>query len=431
VEDLPALIIRARNGDGDAFGKIVRRFQDMAVGYSYSLLRDFHLAEDAAQEAFLEAYLCLPQLREPAAFPGWFRRIVFKQCDRVTRVSTPSISTIDEAREVTAADQNQTDVMEQREREDSVLSAIDSLPEHERTSVMLFYMSGHSQKEISEFLDVPVTTIKKRLFSARGRLREMLVDVVTDSLRQRRPSRDEGFSESVIEMLNAARSGDVNRVQELLRRNRRLLTARDWLGNSALIMAVNSGQTAVAEMLFRAGVKPDIHEAAAIGHSSRVAECLHADANCLDSFSEQGFTPLALAAHFGHLETTRFLLDQGADASIVSRNPLQVTPLHAALFGKRVETARLLIERGSNVQIGRGGKGWPRAGWTAMHYVASMGLIELIEILLSHEADLNALDDEGLTPLDVAIAEKQDEVVEILKTSVRDNYERSILDCNH
>jgi uncharacterized protein len=306
-------------------------------------------------------------------------------------------------------------VLEQREREDSVLSAIDSLPEHERIPVMLFYMSGHSQKEISDFLDVPVTTIKKRLFSARGRLREMLVDVVTDSLRQRRPSRDEGFAESVIDMLNAARSGDVNRVQELLRRNRRLLTARDWLGNSALIMAVNSGQTAVAEMLFRAGVKLDIHEAAAIGDTSRVAEHLDADPGCLDSFSAEGFTPLGLAAHFGHVETTRLLLDQEADASIVSRNPLQVTPLHAALFGRRVETARLLIERGSNVNIARGGTGWPRAGWSAMHYVAGMGMIELIGILLSHEADLNARDQEGRTPLDVAMAEQQYEVVEILK----------------
>jgi RNA polymerase sigma factor (sigma-70 family) len=415
MEDLTDLIIRARDGDGDAFGKIVRRFQDMAVGYSYSLLRDFHLAEDAAQEAFLEAYLCSPQLREPAAFPGWFRRIVFKQCDRITRRATLSISTIDEVREVRAASPNQTDVLEQCERDDSILSAIDSLPEHERIPVMLFYMSGHSQKEISDFLDVPVTTIKKRLFSARSRLREMLVDVVTDSLRQRRPSRDEAFSESVIDMLNAARSGNVNRVQELLCRNRRLLTARDWLGNSALIMAVNSGQTAVAEMLFRAGVVPDVHEAAAIGDSARVADCLRGEPECLDSFSSEGFTPLGLAAHFGHLETTQLLLDRGADASIVSRNPLQLTPLHAALFGKRVETARLLIERGSNVNIGRGGAGWPRAGWTALHYVAGFGLIELIEILLAHEADLNARDEEGRTPLDVAVAEGQDEVVEILK----------------
>src|SRR5262245_14864288 len=70
MEELTALIIRARDGDGEAFGSVVRRFQDMAVGYGYSLLGDFQAAEDAAQEAFLEAYLKLDSLLEPAAFPG-------------------------------------------------------------------------------------------------------------------------------------------------------------------------------------------------------------------------------------------------------------------------------------------------------------------------------------------------------------------------
>ncbi|NIR02616.1 MAG: RNA polymerase subunit sigma-24, partial [Gemmatimonadales bacterium] len=60
-------------------------FQDMAVGYAYSILGDFHLAEDAAQEAFVQAYLDLRKLRVPQAFPSWLRRIVFKQCDRFTR----------------------------------------------------------------------------------------------------------------------------------------------------------------------------------------------------------------------------------------------------------------------------------------------------------------------------------------------------------
>jgi DNA-directed RNA polymerase specialized sigma24 family protein len=57
----------------------------MAYGYAYSILSDFHLAEEATQEAFIEAYQHLRSLRSPDAFPGWLRRIVFKQCDRITR----------------------------------------------------------------------------------------------------------------------------------------------------------------------------------------------------------------------------------------------------------------------------------------------------------------------------------------------------------
>ena len=63
-EELTSTVRRAQAGDLEAYGWIVRRFQDMAVGYAASILGDFHLAEDAAQEAFLEVWRDLAQLRE-------------------------------------------------------------------------------------------------------------------------------------------------------------------------------------------------------------------------------------------------------------------------------------------------------------------------------------------------------------------------------
>ncbi len=412
---LADLVHKAREGDAEAFGALVRRFQDMAVGYGYSLLGDLHLAEDAAQEAFLEAYLCLPQLRAPAAFPGWFRRIVFKQCDRLRRGKAAKLESLPPAREQASRAPTQAEAMEQREMNKQIWAAIDALPERERAAVVLFYLSGYSQAEIGAFLNVPVTAIKKRLFSARQRLREMLLDVAADILRAASPSRDERFAASVIEMLTAARTGNSARVKELLEQNRRLLTARDWLGNTALIMAVNSGHQAIAELLFNAGVQPDIHEAAAIGHTSRVAELLGHDASLLDSYSAEGFTPLALAAHFGHPETLWFLMGRGANVNAVARHPLGVTPLHAALFGKQTDTARLLIRHGADVNGRRGGKGWPRSGWTALHYVAAFGMVELIEPLLTRGADLNAVDDSGCTPLEAALEHHQDSASDILR----------------
>src|SRR6476659_9438931 len=85
VEDLTHFIVQVKMGDSDAYEPIVQRFQDMAVGYGYARLGDVQLAEDAAQEAFITAYVGLPSLREPAAFPGWFRRIVIKHIDRIQR----------------------------------------------------------------------------------------------------------------------------------------------------------------------------------------------------------------------------------------------------------------------------------------------------------------------------------------------------------
>jgi DNA-directed RNA polymerase specialized sigma24 family protein len=98
-EPLGSIVERARAGDVEAFARLVRRFQAMAYGYAYSVLGDFPLAEDAAQEAFLEVYRKLGDLREPAAFPGWFRRIVFKHCDRITlrrRFQTVSLDVLGE-----------------------------------------------------------------------------------------------------------------------------------------------------------------------------------------------------------------------------------------------------------------------------------------------------------------------------------------------
>jgi ankyrin repeat protein len=309
----------------------------------------------------------------------------------------------------------QVEEFEQSELKDRVWSAIESLPDHERSTMVLYYISGYSQKEVGSFLGVPVTTVKKRLFDARSRLREILVDVVADSLRERRPSHNELFIKRLMEMLTAARAGDMTKVKALLDNDPRLLVARDPLGNTALIIAVNSGHEELAELLLASGIEIDIHEAAAIGKTQRVAELIQLDPPRLDSYSSEGFTPLALAAHFGHEQTTEFLLDQGADVNKLSQHKMGVTPLHAALFGRKCGTARILLKHGADVTIKRGGQGWPRAGWTALHYAAGYGFAELIGPLLERGADVNARDVDGRSPLQIAVEEKQDRLAEILR----------------
>src|SRR5688500_4618462 len=91
VDSIATSIAQASQTEGaDAerhcdFGQNVTRFQDMAFGCAYGRLGDHTLAEDAAQESFLVAWKELGSLREPEAFPGWFKRIVLSQCHRATR----------------------------------------------------------------------------------------------------------------------------------------------------------------------------------------------------------------------------------------------------------------------------------------------------------------------------------------------------------
>jgi DNA-directed RNA polymerase specialized sigma24 family protein len=65
---LSSLVRAAQHGDKDAFDQIVRRFQDLAYASAYAMIGDPYLAQDVAQEAFLDAYLNLPKLRDPAGF---------------------------------------------------------------------------------------------------------------------------------------------------------------------------------------------------------------------------------------------------------------------------------------------------------------------------------------------------------------------------
>ena len=101
MQDLVNLIRKAQQGDLSAFDLLIQRFRDMAVGYAYSILGDFHLAEDAAQEAFVQAYRDLKTLRNPQAFGAWFRRIVFKYCSNpATDASFLGLSSIFQVRRI-------------------------------------------------------------------------------------------------------------------------------------------------------------------------------------------------------------------------------------------------------------------------------------------------------------------------------------------
>ena len=206
MDELETLLEEAQHADLEAYGEIVRRFQDMAVGYAYAVLGDFHAAEDAAQEAFIEAYENLARVYDPTAFPSWLRRIVYKHCDRFTRGRRPATVAPDLLAETRSAAPDPSEVLEARELRDRVLAAIRSLPEHERTVTTLYYMDGLSQSQIGQFLEIPEKTVKSRLHSARRRLRERMVDMVEKHLHDERPSRDEDFADTVIQLLSENRA---------------------------------------------------------------------------------------------------------------------------------------------------------------------------------------------------------------------------------
>jgi RNA polymerase sigma factor (sigma-70 family) len=177
------------------------------------MLGDFYLAEDAAQEAFITAWRNLDQLRQPEAFPGWLKRIVLTQCHRLTRGKRLDTIELEVIGDVPAMGPDPHAAYEEKEQRSRVLTAIQALPEHERMVTTLFYIGNYSQNEIAAFLEVPLTTVKKRLFCARRKLRERMLDMVQEILREKRPSRNEQFVETVA-LFNEALESFIGKVRQ-------------------------------------------------------------------------------------------------------------------------------------------------------------------------------------------------------------------------
>lgn len=181
MKELSQLVEAAQAGDSEAYAALVQRFQGMAYTIASRYVGD-HLAQDIVQDAIIEAFLHLPQLKEPSAFPGWFRQIVFRQCTRLLRQGTLTYYSLEAASADLVAESDTEELVMQAEREASVRSALASLPRHEQLVAALFYGCGYSYNEVSAFLKIPITTVKKRLHSARQKLRMQLQATLRDEI---------------------------------------------------------------------------------------------------------------------------------------------------------------------------------------------------------------------------------------------------------
>ena len=189
-------VTKAQRRDTRAFDTLVRQFQNSAVGYARTLLRDPAAAEDAAQEALVQAWRDLPSLAEPAAFGAWLRRIVFKFCDRVRRSARPTLL-LDETLPL-PTDQEPPWLAEHAEDAARVREAIQALPAALAEVTLLYYLTGHDIKEIAAFLELPSSTVKNRLHAARKRLRKELWIMAETVLEEEKPSQSETFAENVL-----------------------------------------------------------------------------------------------------------------------------------------------------------------------------------------------------------------------------------------
>jgi RNA polymerase sigma-70 factor (ECF subfamily) len=166
------LVERCLRGDAEAFQPLVERYQRVVFNVALRMLRDDEEARDAAQNAFVKAYEKLDSYDPRFRFFSWLYRIVVNECLNVRgrrRRHEPLAGDLPSAHR---ADQE----VQSRELGERVQAALMTLSLDYRLVVVLRHFAGLSYAEMSGVLQVPEKTVKSRLYTARQRLGELLLE---------------------------------------------------------------------------------------------------------------------------------------------------------------------------------------------------------------------------------------------------------------
>ena len=160
-------------GKKENFEILVDRYQRLVYSLAYNYIKDAQLAEDVSQEAFVKAYTHLKTYNPEFRFSTWIARITYNTCTDLLRKKKETCP-IDDVFEI--ADQGQSPLEEVigKEKKEKIEAIINGLEPKYKQPLMLYHLSGLKYDEISEYLKVPMSIVKNRIFRARRMLRELL-----------------------------------------------------------------------------------------------------------------------------------------------------------------------------------------------------------------------------------------------------------------
>ncbi|HLM23458.1 MAG TPA: sigma-70 family RNA polymerase sigma factor [Pyrinomonadaceae bacterium] len=168
------IVERALTGDAEAFGELVRRWERRIFALAYGMLGREEDARDATQETFLAAFRNLRGFRGEAKVSSWLHRIAVNQCiSRQRRSKVRSESALEDEHEnsfATPLNNSPARVAEGRQETLAVRRAINTLPIELRQVVVMKEFEELTFREIAEALDLPLSTVKSRLYTAMKQL---------------------------------------------------------------------------------------------------------------------------------------------------------------------------------------------------------------------------------------------------------------------
>jgi ankyrin repeat protein len=222
-------------------------------------------------------------------------------------------------------------------------------------------------------------------------------------------------SSSGAAFIDAIKAGEFERVKAMVSAEPTLIDARSRSGDSAILTAVYHRQKEIVNLLVARGASLSIFEACAAGELDRVERLLHDDADGtpgspgVNDYSPDGWTPLHLAAFFGHAKIAELLLAHDADVTARTRSGNGNTALHASLAGNHKFVAALLIGHGADVNA-------PDAqGWRPLHLAAANNNMDAIKALIAQGADVQSDNGEDKTALTLATEKNYREAAALLR----------------
>ncbi|HDP36237.1 MAG TPA: sigma-70 family RNA polymerase sigma factor [Candidatus Hydrogenedentes bacterium] len=174
-----ALVMRARDGDGEAFESLVQRYRNEVYALCYYFTRNREDAWDLAQEVFVKVWRALGRFRGEAGFKTWLMRITANHCKDHLKKRRVEITSYDDALQPPDAETGDTpsSAAAAGELGAAIDAAVSQLPPKLQLTFVLREYKGLSYQEMAEVMQCSVGTVMSRLFNARKRLQAMLTDV--------------------------------------------------------------------------------------------------------------------------------------------------------------------------------------------------------------------------------------------------------------
>lgn len=198
------------------------------------------------------------------------------------------------------------------------------------------------------------------------------------------------------EFFDAIKQGNLDGVKRLLSLNFGLIYEKDN-GLSPILVAAYSQEPQITNFLIDKAGSLNIFEAAAMGKTNQIARHLARDPLLVNSYSCDGYQPLGLACYFGHIKTAEYLIKAGAVVNSPSRNSLGAPPILSAAAAGHVKIVMLLIKHNANPNARENN------GFTPLHAAAQNGDTEMVRSLLFNGADMTICAHQGELPIDLAI----------------------------